>query len=237
MKENSINQLDYSFNPETDILFEDNHIIAINKKPSQIVQGDKTGDIPLSEIIKQFIKEKYNKPGNVFLGVTHRIDRPVSGLVLFAKTDKALSRLNKMFQDKTITKTYLAIVENKPPKDKDTLIHYLKKNQSKNITTAFNKEVPNSQYSELDYKLIKTLDNYFVLEINPKTGRPHQIRVQLASIGCSIKGDVKYKAKRGNNDKSICLHAYKINLIHPVSKEELTITAPLPNNSIWEAIS
>jgi 23S rRNA pseudouridine1911/1915/1917 synthase len=217
-----------------EVLYEDNHIIAVNKKSSDIVQGDKTGDTPLNEIVKAFLKTKYNKPGEVYLGTTHRIDRPVSGIVLFAKTSKALERLNKMFQDKDIQKTYWAIVKNKPEKEEDHLIHFLKKNEKNNKSTAYPKEVPDSKKSELLYKVIHQFNNYYLLEIKPLTGRHHQIRVQLSAINCPIKGDLKYGFNRSNPDASISLHARKIEFIHPVSKESITIIAP-PNLSdpLW----
>jgi 23S rRNA pseudouridine1911/1915/1917 synthase len=219
-----------------EVLYEDNHIIAVNKRPSDIVQGDKTGDTPLSEFVKQYIKEKYNKPGEVFVGTVHRIDRPVSGIVLFAKTSKALARLNQMFQSKEIQKTYWAVVKNKPQNIKGKLIHYLKKNEAKNMSRAYEKEQQGALRSELDYELILSLDNYHLLEITPHTGRHHQIRVQLSTIKCPIKGDIKYGFDRTNKDASIHLHARKIEFIHPVKKELITIIAPPPNDSIWNEI-
>lgn len=219
-----------------EVLYEDNHIIAVNKRPSDIVQGDKTGDTPLSEFVKQYIKEKYNKPGEVFVGTVHRIDRPVSGIVLFAKTSKALARLNQMFQSKEIQKTYWAVVKNKPQTIKGKLIHYLKKNEAKNMSRAYEKEQQGALRSELDYELILSLDNYHLLEITPHTGRHHQIRVQLSTIKCPIKGDIKYGFDRTNKDASIHLHARKIEFIHPVKKELVTIIAPPPNDSIWNEI-
>ncbi|MBL6663970.1 MAG: RluA family pseudouridine synthase [Flavobacteriales bacterium] len=218
-----------------EVLYEDNHIIAVNKKASDIVQGDKTGDRPLPEYVKDYIKKKYNKPGEVFLGVVHRLDRPVSGVVLFARTSKALSRLNEMFREKKVQKTYWAIVKNKPQNTKDTLVHYLLKNQSKNKSQAFNREANNALRSELSYELIHSLDNYHLLEVSPKTGRHHQIRVQLAKIGCPIKGDIKYGFDRTNKDKSIHLHARKIDFIHPVKNEPISITAPTPNEALWKS--
>jgi 23S rRNA pseudouridine1911/1915/1917 synthase len=216
-----------------EILYEDNHIIAINKRPSDIVQGDKTGDSPLSDFVKQYIKEKYKKPGEVFVGTVHRIDRPVSGIVLFAKTSKALTRLNQMFQSKEIQKTYWAIVKNKPQPEKGKLLHYLKKNEAKNMSRAFEKETPGALRSELEYSLIACSDNYFLLEINPLTGRHHQIRVQLSKMGWPIKGDVKYGFNRGNKDASIHLHARKIEFIHPVKKEPVVIVASPPDEALW----
>ena len=218
-----------------EVLYEDNHIIAVNKKASDIVQGDKTGDRPLPEYIKDYIKKKYKKPGKVFLGVVHRLDRPVSGVMVFARTSKALSRLNEMFREKKVQKTYWAIVKNKPQNTKETLVHYLLKNQAKNKSQAFNREGNHALRSELSYKLIRSLDNYHLLEVSPKTGRHHQIRVQLAKIGCPIKGDIKYGFDRTNKDKSIHLHARKIDFIHPVKKEPISITAPTPNDVLWKS--
>ena len=217
-----------------EVLYEDNHIIAVNKKSSDIVQGDKTGDKPLSEYVKDYIKKKYNKPGEVFLGIVHRLDRPVSGVILFAKTSKALSRLNEMFREKKIQKTYWAIVKNKPQNTNDTLVHYLLKNQAKNKSLAFNREGNNALRSELSYELIHSLENYHLLEVSPKTGRHHQIRVQLAKIGCPIKGDIKYGFDRTNKDKSIHLHSRKIDFIHPVKKGPISITAPTPKDVLWK---
>jgi 23S rRNA pseudouridine1911/1915/1917 synthase len=216
-----------------EVLFEDNHIIAVNKHPSDIVQGDKTGDTPLSDFVKQYIKEKYNKPGDVFVGTVHRIDRPVSGIVLFAKTSKALTRLNQMFQTKEIQKTYWAVVKNKPKNIIGTLVHYLRKNEQKNMSKAFEKETPGALRSELEYELICSSDNYQLLEVKPHTGRHHQIRVQLSSMGCPIKGDLKYGFDRSNKDKSIHLHARKVEFIHPVKKETIVIIAPPPNEVLW----
>lgn len=218
---------------QLEVLYEDNHIIAVNKKPSDIVQGDKTGDTPLSEFVKQYIKKKYDKPGEVFVGTVHRIDRPVSGIVLFAKTSKALARLNQMFQSKEIQKTYWAVVKNKPPAISGNLVHYLIKNEAKNMSKAFDKEVKGALRSELDYTLIASSDNYHLLEINPHTGRHHQIRVQLSAMKCPIKGDLKYGFDRSNKDASIHLHARKIQFIHPVKKEPITIVAPPPNEVLW----
>jgi 23S rRNA pseudouridine1911/1915/1917 synthase len=218
------------------VLYEDNHIIAINKNPSDIVQGDKTGDKPLGDFVKAYIKKKYNKPGDVFLGVVHRIDRPVSGVILFAKTSKALSRLNKLFQERSIKKTYWAVVKNEPEQLDNKLVHFLKKNQQKNKSFAFKREEDGALRSELDYKTIKKLNSFYLLEVKPKTGRHHQIRVQLSAIGCPIKGDIKYGSKRTNSNASIHLHARKIEFIHPVKKEKIEIIAPPPiKDSIWEA--
>jgi 23S rRNA pseudouridine1911/1915/1917 synthase len=218
------------------VLHEDNHIIVINKRVGDLVQGDKTGDKPLSEIVKEYIKEKYNKPGEVFLGVVHRLDRPTTGIVVFAKTSKALTRLNELFSKRETQKTYWAVVKNKPPKSEDTLVHYLKRNEKSNSSKAHIKEVPDSKRASLDYKIIKELNNYFALEINLHTGRHHQIRSQLAAIGCPIKGDLKYGFDRSNPDGGIHLHAQKLAFIHPVSKEELVLLAPTPNEVIWNSI-
>ncbi|MCG1036112.1 RluA family pseudouridine synthase [Polaribacter sargassicola] len=219
------------------ILFEDNHIVVVNKRAGDITQGDKTGDKPLSEVVKEYIKDKYNKPGNVYLGVVHRLDRPTSGIIIFARTSKALERLNKMLRDKTINKTYWAVVKNHPKKEKDTLINFLKKNPKNNKSTAYDKEIKDSKKAILHYKVIKKLDNYSLLEIDLETGRHHQIRTQLSNIGCPIKGDLKYGFNRSNKDGSIHLHARKINFTHPVSKENIQITAPTPNEVIWNACS
>jgi len=215
-------------------VYEDNHIIIINKRPGDIVQGDKTGDVPLSEIVKQYLKVKYKKPGNVFLGVVHRIDRPTSGLVIFAKTSKALSRLNQMLKNKQIRKTYLAIVKNKPPKDNDTIIHYLKKNPKNNKTSVFDKPVKDTKKAILHYKIIGSSDNYHLLEVDLETGRPHQIRAQLSKIGCPIKGDLKYGFPRSNPNKGISLHAFQIELDHPVKKEPIKVKALPPQDDLWE---
>jgi 23S rRNA pseudouridine1911/1915/1917 synthase len=217
------------------VLHEDNHIIVVNKRAGDIVQGDKTGDKPLSDVVKEYIADKYNKPGNVYLGVVHRLDRPTTGIVLFSKTSKALPRLNKLFAEKTAKKTYWALVKNRPPKTNDTLIHWLKKNPKNNKSRAYIKEVDQSKKAILHYKVIKKLDNFYLLEIDLETGRHHQIRVQLASIGCPIKGDLKYGFDRSNKDASISLHARTLRFIHPVKKEGLVITAPLPNDLLWKA--
>ncbi|MFI1773519.1 RluA family pseudouridine synthase [Thalassobellus citreus] len=219
------------------VLFEDNHIIVVNKRAGDIVQGDKTGDKPLSDVVKEYIKDKYNKPGNVYLGTVHRLDRPTTGLVIFAKTSKVLPRINALFVSKDIQKTYWTIVKNKPKKDNDTLINWLKKNPKNNKSTAYSKEIKDSKKAILHYKLLKKLDNYFLLEINLETGRHHQIRSQLSNIGSPIKGDLKYGFDRSNKDASIHLHARYIEFIHPVKKEPITITAPLPKDSIWDACS
>ncbi|CAN5242560.1 RNA pseudouridine synthase [soil metagenome] len=217
------------------VLYEDNHIIIINKRPGDIVQGDKTGDEPLSEVVKEYIKVKYNKPGAVYLGVVHRLDRPTSGVVLFARTSKALPRLNKLFKEKDATKTYWAIVKNPPAKAQGSLTHYMKRNPKQNKSYAHIKEVPDSKIAMLDYRILKNLDNYYLLEIDLHTGRHHQIRSQLSAIGCPIKGDLKYGFDRSNKDASIHLHARKLSFIHPVSKEPIEVTAPLPSEAIWDA--
>lgn len=218
-----------------DVLFEDNHIIAVNKKPSELVQGDKTGDEPMSDAVKRYLKEKYNKPGEVFTGVVHRIDRPVSGVVLFAKTSKALTRLNELFRTKDIQKTYWAVVKNKPKLDEATLVNYLVKDEQKNKSRAYNEERKGALCSELSYKVIAKTDNYYLLEVLPITGRHHQIRVQLSHMGCPIKGDVKYGFDRTNKDASIHLHARKIEFIHPVKDEPVCIIAPPPDEVVWKA--
>ncbi|MBZ9630505.1 RluA family pseudouridine synthase [Salegentibacter sp. LM13S] len=215
------------------VLFEDNHIIVVNKRPGDIVQGDKTGDKPLSEVVKSYLKEKYNKPGDAYLGVVHRLDRPTSGIVLFAKTSKALPRLNKLFQKKEAQKTYWAIVKNAPPKKSDTLVHFLKRNPKQNKSYAHIKEIPDSKEAILEYRMLKKLDNYFLLEIDLHTGRHHQIRSQLSAIGSPIKGDLKYGFDRSNKDASIHLHARELKFIHPVRKEEIHIIAPPPDEVLW----
>lgn len=217
------------------VLYEDNHIIIVNKRAGDIVQGDKTGDVPLSDVVKDYLKERYNKPGNVYLGTVHRLDRPTTGLVIYAKTSKALPRLNKLFQSKEIKKTYWAIVKNRPPKGEGTLVNWLVKNPKNNKSAVYNSEVENGKKAILHYKILKALDNYFLLEITLETGRHHQIRAQLASIGCPIKGDLKYGFDRSNKDASIHLHARHIEFVHPVKKEVLSIGAPLPHDPLWNA--
>ena len=217
------------------IIYEDNHLIAVSKKSGEIVQGDKTGDKPLSEEIKSYIKTKYKKPGNVFLGTIHRLDRPTSGIVLFAKTSKSLSRMNELFKNKKVQKTYYAITEDMPKKDKGVIISLLKKNQKQN--KSYITKLDDGKKSELEYELIEKLQNYFLIKVKPKTGRHHQIRVQLSSIGCKIKGDVKYGAKRANKDKSICLHSYSISFVHPVKNELINLKCDFPKNDIWKFIS
>lgn len=216
------------------VVYEDNHIIVVNKTASEIVQEDKTGDTPLSETVKQYLKEKYQKPGNVFLGVTHRLDRPVSGLVIFAKTSKALTRLNEMFRAGEVKKTYWAVVKNAPKESEGELVHFLVRNEKQNKSYAYDKEVPNSKKAVLDYRLIGRSENYYLLEVDLKTGRHHQIRCQLAKMGCPIKGDLKYGSPRSNPDGSICLHARRVRFVHPVSKELIELKAPLPEGNLWK---
>lgn len=217
------------------ILYEDNHLIVVNKRPGDIVQGDKTGDLPLSEVVKKYIKEKYNKPGNVYLGVAHRLDRPTSGIVVFAKTSKALPRLNKMFAEKAAKKTYWAVVKNLPEKQQATLTHWMKRNTKQNKSYANSKEVPDSKKAILAYQIIKKLDNFYLLEVDLKTGRHHQIRAQLTAIGCPIKGDLKYGFDRSNKNGSIHLHARRLSFLHPVKNEPMDFTAPTPDDSVWNA--
>lgn len=215
------------------VVYEDNHIIVVNKTSSEIVQGDKTGDTPLSETVKQYLKEKYNKPGNVFIGVPHRLDRPVSGLVVLAKTGKALARLNEMFRNGEVKKTYWAIVKECPKETEGELVHYLVRNEKQNKSYAYDKEVKNSKKAILHYKLIGHSQNYYLVEVDLKTGRHHQIRCQLAKMGCPIKGDLKYGSPRSNPDGSICLHARSVEFVHPVSKKQIALTAPVPEGNLW----
>lgn len=217
------------------VLYQDNHLIIINKRPGDLVQGDKTGDKPLSEIVKEYLKIKYDKPGNVYLGVVHRLDRPTSGIVVFAKTSKALPRLNKLFKEKLARKTYWALVKKMPPKEKDSLVHYMKRNPKQNKSYAHVKEVPDSKRAVLEYRVLKRLEHYTLLEIDLQTGRHHQIRSQLSKIGCPIKGDLKYGFERSNQDASIHLHAQKLVFVHPVKKEKLEIIAPPPQDPLWNA--
>ncbi|MCB0475757.1 MAG: RNA pseudouridine synthase [Flavobacteriaceae bacterium] len=216
------------------VLYEDNHLIIINKRVGDIVQGDQTADPPLSEIVKQYLAEKYQKPGNVFLGVVHRLDRPTSGAVIFARTSKALERLNKMLREKQIQKTYWAIVKNKPKDTSGTLVNYLKKNPKNNKATVFNRETEGSKKAVLHYQVLKKLDNYYLLEVDLETGRHHQIRAQLAAIGSPIKGDLKYGFPRSNPDGGIHLHARKIEFVHPVSKEKIEVLAATPDDPVWK---
>lgn len=219
---------------ENQIVYEDNHIIIINKLAGELVQGDKTGDVPLSDKLKTFLKNRDLKPGNVFCGVIHRLDRPVSGLIIFAKTSKALSRFNELFREKKITKTYLAVVKNKPPKVSDTLIHYLIKNEKTNMSKAFATPVANALKAELDYELIASSDNYHLLKINLHTGRHHQIRCQLSSIGCPIKGDLKYGFNRTNEGGFIHLHSYKLEFVHPIKLVKILVSAlPVTTDAVW----
>ena len=217
------------------VLFEDNHLIIINKRPGDIIQGDKTKDTPLVEIVKEYLKIKHDKPGNVYLGVIHRIDRPTSGIVMFAKTSKALSRMNAMLKNQDVNKLYWAITQNKPDNKTGKLIHWLRKNPKNNKATHFSKETANTKKAILNYKILKTLDNYYLLEIKMESGRHHQIRCQLQAIGCPIKGDIKYGSKRTNKDGSIDLHARNLQLIHPVTKKEIDITAPVRDEKIWKS--
>lgn len=216
------------------VVYEDNHIIAVDKTSSEIVQGDKTGDVPLSETVKEYLKEKYKKPGNVFVGVAHRLDRPVSGLVVFAKTGKALSRLNDMFRNGEVKKTYWAIVKECPKEAEGELVHFLVRNEKQNKSYAYDKEVKNAKKAVLHYRVIGRSQNYYLLEVDLKTGRHHQIRCQLAKIGCPIKGDLKYGFPRSNPDGSICLHARAVKFIHPVSKVPVELTAPVPESNLWK---
>jgi len=218
------------------VLYEDNHLIILNKRPSEIVQGDKTGDKPLSEIVKEYLKEKYFKPGQVYLGVVHRVDRPVSGCLIFAKTDKALSRMNKLIQERKIRKFYWAVVKNKPPKESDKLVNYLRKNEKQNKSYPVTPSTAGALKAELDYQVIGKTDNYYLLEVELHTGRHHQIRAQLAAIGCPIKGDLKYGYPRSNPDASIHLHARTIEFIHPVKNEKICVIADPPSENLWNAL-
>ena len=220
------------------VLYEDNHLIAVSKRAGDIVQGDKTGDVPLSDIVKAYLKDKYQKPAGVYLGVVHRLDRPVSGVVLFAKTSKALPRLNKMFAEhRGVRKTYLAIVANRPPLPEGTLTHWLTRNEKQNTARAYDREVPGSKKAVLDYRVVAESDRYFLLEIELHTGRHHQIRCQLAKMGCPIRGDLKYGAPRSNPDGSISLLARHIEFVHPVSKQLISLDAPLPNDPLWQSFA
>lgn len=217
-----------------EIVYEDNHLIIVYKHSGEIVQGDKTGDVPLSEDVKCYLKEKYQKPGNVFLGVVHRLDRPVAGLVVFAKTSKALTRLNKMFRDGEVHKTYWAITKNLPPQPEGTLTHWLVRNEKQNKSYAYDHEVPHSKKAILKYRLIGQSDHYCLLGVNLMTGRHHQIRCQLAHMGCPIKGDLKYGTQRSNPDGSICLLAHHVEFVHPVSKQLISLDSPLPEDKLWQ---
>lgn len=220
-----------------EILYEDNHIIAVFKKSSDIVQGDKTGDISLDTEVKQYIARKYSKKGDAFLGVVHRLDRPVSGVLLFARTSKALERLNEMFRNGEVKKTYYAIIKDRPPEDEETITHYLKKNEAQNKTYVYDNEVKGSKQASLTYRIKARSEKYYLVEIDLHTGRHHQIRAQMAKIGCPIKGDLKYGSQRSNEDGSISLFARKIEFIHPVKKESLTITGHFPEGDIWHLFS
>ena len=220
-----------------EVLYEDNHIIIVSKRSGEIVQGDKTGDVPLSETVKQYIKDKYAKPGNVFVGVVHRLDRPVAGIVVFAKTSKALSRLNSMFRDGEVHKTYWAITKNCPQQTEGTLTDWLVRNEKQNKSYAYDHEVPNSKKAVLKYDIIGKSERYTLIEVQLMTGRHHQIRCQLARIGCPIKGDLKYGAPRSNTDGSISLLARGVEFVHPVSKKPISVTAPLPDDNLWQAIA
>ena len=217
------------------VIYEDNHLIVVNKSASEIVQGDKTGDTPLSEMVKAYLKEKYQKPGNVFVGVTHRLDRPVSGLVIFAKTSKALSRLNDMFRTSDVHKVYWAIVKDAPKNPQGELVHWLVRNEKQNKSYAYDREVKDSKRAVLRYRTIGHSDNYTLLEVELLTGRHHQIRCQLAKMGCPIKGDLKYGAARSNPDGSICLHARRVSFVHPVSKQQIELEAPVPADKLWQS--
>jgi 23S rRNA pseudouridine1911/1915/1917 synthase len=216
------------------VIYEDNHLLVVNKAPGILVQGDATGDIPLVERCKDYIKEKYKKPGAVFLGVVHRIDRPVSGIVVLARTSKALERMNALFRERETKKTYWAIVRNKPAQEQGTLMHWLQKDEKKNKTTAFSRKTAGALESELSYQIIGHQEGFYLLQVKPVTGRPHQIRVQLASMNCPIRGDVKYGYPEPNNDGSICLHARQLEFFHPVKKEPILLEAPLPDNGYWK---
>ena len=219
-----------------EVVYEDNHLIIVNKQSGEIVQGDKTGDRPLSDIVKDYIKEKYQKPGAVFLGVVHRLDRPVAGLVVFARTSKALARLNKMFAEGEVHKTYWAIVKNAPRTSEGTLEHWLVRNEKQNKSYAYDHERPNAKKAILKYRTISHSDHYTLLEVNLMTGRHHQIRCQLAAMGCPIKGDLKYGAPRSNPDGSISLMSKRVEFIHPVSKETIVVEAPLPDDALWQTL-
>jgi 23S rRNA pseudouridine1911/1915/1917 synthase len=234
MRKNSIRMYDVAASQiQNTILFEDNHLIIVNKKPGEIVQGDKTGDEPLNEKIKKFLKEKYNKPGQVFLGTVHRIDRPVSGIVIFAKTSKALERVNELLREKKLNKRYWAVVKNKPAKESDHVTGYLKKNEAKNKSFVYQQTTSGALFSELEYRIVASSENYFMLDINAITGRHHQIRALLAHIGSPIKGDLKYGSERSNKDGSIHLHAREIKFTHPVSMKEIHFVCPPPDEPLW----
>jgi len=217
-----------------EILYEDNHIVIVNKRSSDLVQGDGTGDEPLDDKVRAYIKQKYNKPGDVFLGVVHRLDRPVSGCVVYARTSKALTRLSELFRTREVKKTYWAIVTDRPPEEEGTLSNFLKKNESQNKSYVYDKEVKGSKLAELSYRILGRSERYYLVEVDLQTGRHHQIRAQLAAAGCPIKGDLKYGAKRSNEGGGISLHYRKVSFIHPVKNEEINVTAPLPDDRIWK---
>lgn len=219
------------------VLYEDNHIIIVNKRSSDLVQGDGTGDEPLDEIVREYIKEKYNKPGDVFLGVVHRLDRPVSGCVVYARTSKALSRLSELFRTREVRKTYWAIVSDRPPAEEGTLSNYLKKNETQNKSYVYDTEVKGSKLAELSYRVLARSERYYLIEVDLQTGRHHQIRAQLAAAGCPIKGDLKYGSKRSNEGGGISLHSRRVSFVHPVKNEEISIEAPLPDDRIWKLFS
>jgi 23S rRNA pseudouridine1911/1915/1917 synthase len=222
---------------ELEILFEDNHLVAINKLAGQLTQADRTGDISLDLLVRQYIKKKYGKPGEVFLGVIHRIDRPVSGVILYARTSKALQRMNRLFKEQKISKGYWAIVKESPQPEEGTLTHHMRKNEEKNKSYAFNKPGPGTKMARLEYRLISRSDRYFLLEVKLHTGRHHQIRCQLAKIGSPIKGDMKYGYPRSNQDASICLHARSLEFVHPVKNTPVKLLAPVPPDPLWKALT
>ncbi len=215
------------------VMYEDNHLLIVNKASGVLTQGDETGDEPLSDLVKDYLRMKYNKPGNIFCGVPHRLDRPVSGIVILAKTSKALERLSKMFHDREVKKTYWALVKERPPQEEETLIHWLEKDKERNVTAAFSKPKGTAKQSELTYRILAKVNKYYLLEVMPSTGRPHQIRTQLAKIGCPIKGDIKYGYPEKNKDGSINLHSRKVEFIHPVKKELMHFSARVPNDQVW----
>ncbi|MGM1429159.1 RluA family pseudouridine synthase [Sphingobacterium lactis] len=219
---------------DQDVLYEDNHLIAINKRGGDIVQVDVSGDASMEDMVKDYLAKKYNKPNGAFLGVIHRLDRPVSGMILFAKTSKGLDRMNRLFHDRKVTKTYLAVVREMPPQKKGTLKNWLLRDRKKMITKAYDREVKNGSYAELTYEVVGTLEGYYLLKINPLTGRTHQIRSQLSFMGCPIVGDNKYGYQRGSHRRTICLHSRSLTFTHPIKEEEMTIKASLPEDGFWE---